>query len=103
MAKITKRTVDAIKTPEKRAWLWDGELKGFGIALRPTGVHSYCFNYRDRHGRLRNITVAKVGAITPEQARDKAKEHQRAVQDGRSPLAEKRAAKEALTVSELLD
>lgn len=101
--KISKRTVDAIKTPDRRRWLWDRELKGFGIALRPTGVHSYVFNYRDRHGTQRNITIAKIGAVTPEQARDKAKEYQRTVQDGRSPLAEKRSAKTAMTVNELLD
>lgn len=101
--KISKRTVDAIGTPDRRKWLWDRELKGFGIALRPTGVHSYVFNYRDRHGTQRNLTIAKLGSITPEEAREKAKEHQRTVQDGRSPLAEKRAAKEAPTVGELLD
>lgn len=103
MPKITKRTVDALALPEKRGWLWDTEIKGFGIALRPTGTHSYVFNYRDKHGRLNNVTIAKVGAITPEQARDKAKAYQRAVQDGRSPLADKRAAREAMSVDELLD
>lgn len=110
MAKISKRTVDAIRAPMPREdgkarqqWLWDGEIKGFGVCMRSTGVHSYVFNYRDRHGQARNITLGKVGSLTPDQARKKAEDHRAAVRDGRSPLAEKRAAKVAMTVAELLD
>lgn len=102
--------MDAIKTPSpqengkpRQVWIWDGELKGFGVCVRSTGVHSYVFNYRDRHGRARNITLGKVGTLTPDQARKKAEDHRSAVRDGRSPLAEKRAAKEAMTVGELID
>lgn len=110
MPKITKRVVDAIETPEPRPngkprqqWLWDGEVKGFGICLRSTGVHSYVFNYRDTFGRSRNITIGKVGSQTPEQARRKAEAYRNAVRDGRSPLAEKRARARAMTVDELLN
>ncbi len=102
-AKISKRVVDALATPEKREWLWDIEIKGFGIALRPTGTHSYAFNYRDKHGRLTNITIGKVGSMTPDEARKAADRLRRDVMDGRSPLAEKRAARQALTVGDLLD
>lgn len=103
MPKITKRTVDAIVTPEKRGWVWDTEVKGFGIATRPTGTHSYVFNYRDRHGRMRNVTIGKVGTMTPDEARKRAEKLRRDVQDGISPLAEKRAARKALTVNDLFD
>lgn len=103
MRKITRRTVSALATPTKRGWVWDAELKGFGIALRPTGTHSYVYNYRDRHGRLRNITIGKIGSMTPDEARKRAETLRRDVADGRSPLAEKRAAKAAMTVSDLFD
>jgi integrase len=103
MAKITKRTVDALKTPGARAILWDSELKGFGIVLRPTGIHSYVFNYRNRSGDERRITIGQVGSLTPHQARQKAEEHRDTVRDGRDPQNEKRAAKAAMTVGELLD
>ncbi|MCZ8133429.1 MAG: site-specific integrase [Rhodobacteraceae bacterium] len=103
MPKISKRTIDGITKPEKRQWLWDTELKGFGVALRPTGTHSYVFNYRDKHGALRNITIGKVGSMTPDEARKQADKLRRDVIDGRSPIAEKRAAKTAMTVGELLD
>ena len=103
MPKIGKRTIDGITKPEKRQWLWDTELKGFGVALRPTGTHSYVFNYRDRHGALRNITIGKVGSMTPDEARKQAEKLRREVTDGRSPIADKRAAKTAMTVADLLD
>lgn len=103
MPKISKRTMDAVETPAKRQWLWDTELKGFGVALRPTGTHSYVFNYRDKHGALRNITIGKVGSMTPDEARKQADRLRRDVMDGRSPMAEKRAAKTAMTVGDLLD
>ncbi|NJL50471.1 MAG: site-specific integrase [Blastochloris sp.] len=103
MAKISKRLVDGLKPPEKRSWLWDGELKGFGIALRPTGVHSFVFSYRDKHGRQRCITIGKVGGLTPDAARRKAEEHRRSLIDGHDPLAVKQADRAALTVGDLLD
>lgn len=103
MPKISKRIVDGLKSPLKRSWIWDSELKGFGIALRPTGTHSYVFSYRDRYGSQRSITIGKVGGLTPEAARRKAEEHRRAVVDGVDPLALKQADRTALTVGDLLD
>ncbi len=103
MPKITKRVVDALITPEKRRLVWDSEIKGFGIVLRATGTHSYVFNYRDRHGNLRNITIGKVGSMTPDEARRHAEKHRRDVSAGRSPLAEKQAARAAMSVGELID
>lgn len=103
MAKISKRVVDALEKPERQRWLWDTELKGFGICMRPSGVHSYVFNYRDKFGRQRNITIGKIGAVTPDIARKKAEEHRRTVFDGHDPIVEKAKAREALTVGELFD
>jgi integrase len=101
--KISKRTVDALGTPEKRGWAWDAEIKGFGIALRSSGVHSYVFNYRDAYGRQKNITIGKVGSMTPDEARRRAEKLRRDVSDGRSPVDDKRTAKLAMTMGELFD
>ena len=30
-AKITKRTVDGVKSGERDAFVWDSEVKGFGL------------------------------------------------------------------------
>lgn len=103
MPRIAKRLIDRIETPDKRHIIWDDKIAGFGIVLRPTGTHSYVFNYRDKHASMRNITIGKVGTMTPDEARKRAELLRRDVMDGRSPIAEKRAAKQAMTVGELLD
>jgi hypothetical protein len=44
--KITKRTVDATQPADKRVFLWDTEVKGFGLQVLPSGIKSYVFrNY----------------------------------------------------------
>jgi len=103
MPKIAKRLVDAIDTPDKRRIIWDDQIAGFGIVLRPTATHSYVYNYRDRYGVQRNVTIGKVGSMTPDEARKRAERLRAEVMDGRSPLAEKRAARQAMTVGELFD
>ena len=103
--KITKRVVDAAKPdPEKRlCFVWDGELKGFGLCVLPTGVKSYTFQYRTPEGRARRITIGKHGDWTPDQARRKAADYRELVRAGGDPAGQKRALLEAATVGDLLD
>ena len=103
--RITKRVVDAAKPdPEKRlCFVWDGELKGFGLCVLPTGVKSYTFQYRTPEGRARRITIGKHGDWTPDQARRKAADYRELVRAGGDPAGQKRALLEAATVGDLLD
>ena len=103
MARITKRLVDGCAVPEVRQVLWDDTLKGFGVILRPSGVHSFVFSYRNAKNRKRNITIAKVGTIAPDMARQKAEEYRALLLQGRDPLEEKQVARDRLTVSGLID
>jgi len=104
MPKISKRTVDAAKPdPARRVILWDNTLKGFGLIVLPSGVKSYIYNYRTKHGRQRRATIGKHGTWTPDEARNHAASMHRLVADGRDPLVERQAARNALTVDELLD
>ena len=103
MARITKRLVDGCAVPEVRRVLWDDTLKGFGVILRPSGVHSFVFSYRNAKNRKRNITIAKVGTIAPDMARKKAEEYRALLLQGRDPLEEKQVARDRLTVSGLID
>ncbi len=102
MARITKRLVDAAQVPEVRHIIWDDTLKGFGVILRPSGVHSFVFSYRNATNRKRNITIAKVGTIAPDLARRKAEEYRALLLQGRDPLEEKQGARDRLTVSGLI-
>ena len=105
MARINKRTVDAIRPdPDgKRSMIWDDKLPGFGVVIRPTGVASYIYNYRNAEGRSRRLTIARVGEVTPDKAREIAEGHAATVKGGGDPLDNKTTARNAITLGGLLD
>ncbi|MCU7933050.1 MAG: site-specific integrase [Candidatus Thiodiazotropha sp. (ex Codakia rugifera)] len=104
MEKITKTMVDRADPEEVRYFIWDVEIKGFGLLVLPSGVKSFLYQYRNSAGRTRRTTIGKYSAtMTADLARKQAKKLRRAVEDGRDPLEEKKANKEALTVTELLE
>jgi len=104
-ARITKRSVDAFPTPAKdegEARLWDTDLKGFFLRVYPSGRRVYALKYRSGPSQ-KIFTVGVHGSpFTPETARAAASAALRRVSDGEDPTAEKRAAREALTVSALI-
>ena len=114
LAKITKRTVDALKPGSKDLFLWDTELKGFGLKVTPGGNKVYVLQYR-KGGRVRaegahasnrwhptkRVTIGRHGSLTPEQAREKARELSGAVTSGGDPAALVAAEKSAPTVAAL--
>lgn len=105
-AKITKRSVDALRPTEegREAVLWDAELKGFGVRVQRGSVKSYILHYRMGAGRgasLRKLTIGKHGSPwTPEMARAEAKRLLAIVAQGKDPVATNR---ESLTVGQLCD
>lgn len=104
MAKLNKRSVDAIKPEPKRDIVtWDDDLVGFGLRVKPSGVKSYLIQYRNRDRVSRRYTFAKHGVLTPDEARDRARKLLSAVTDGHDPAAEKAEPNAALTVRELAE
>jgi hypothetical protein len=73
VAKITKRTVDALKPGAKPFVAFDDDVKGFGLRVMPSGVKSYILEYRPGAGgrgvAKRRLTLGRHGAMTAEQAR----------------------------------
>ena len=72
--KITKRVVDAIKADGTDFYVFDTELIGFGVRVRKTGGMSDVARYRagsGKHAPVRRVTIAKVGKVTPDQARER--------------------------------
>ena len=45
-AKITKSAVDAVEAGGADQFLWDSELKGFGLKVTPAGNKVYILQYR---------------------------------------------------------
>lgn len=101
--KITKRMVDAAQPRAKRFFIWDSELKGFGLLVLPSGVKSYAYSYRTPQGIKRRITIGQHGTWTAEEARAKADDYRDLVKHGGDPLGDKQAERAAPTVSDLLD
>ena len=73
MAKITKRTVDALVGQERERVVWDDDLKGFGVRVHPSGRRVYIVKTRYR-GRVIKMTIGPHGAVTPSYARVRAAE-----------------------------
>jgi plasmid stabilization system protein ParE len=91
MARLTKRVVDAAEAGSAAVFIWDDEIKGFGLRIAPGGTKSYVLNYRAGHGRKalqRRITIGKHGSPwTPEQARQEARRLLGTVAAGDDPAA----------------
>lgn len=104
MTKLTKRTIDALKPDRRRdTFLWDGELRGFGVRVKPSGTKTFIIQYRNIEGRTRRCVIGQYGVLTVEQARDLAQRKLAAVIDGADPSAERHAIRQGLTVSALCD
>lgn len=105
MPNITKRFVDALKPakdgPDVVAW--DDALSGFGVRVKPSGVVSYLIQYRNKSGVSRRYTLGKHGVLTPQEARDLAKDKLADVRRGADPAGDKAAGLRDLTVGALFD
>jgi integrase len=104
--RITKRVVDGLKVEASEYAVWDAQLPGFGVRVRPSGSMSYVVVYRAGSGRgapFRRFTIASVGKTTPESARQRAQAILAAVAHGRDPAGEKTDERGAPTVAELAD
>ena len=99
--KITIRSIETIKPADRDVFVWDGELAGFGLRVKPSGVKSYVIQYRNKHNESRRLTVGRYGVLSPEAARTKAKKLFADIQDGADPVRERKEAREAETVAEL--
>lgn len=100
MAKITKRAVEAALPQDDDVFLWDQELRGFGVRVKPSGVRSYVIQYRNGHGRSRRLTIGTHGRLTAEEARYEARQLLSKVARGADPAGEKKSLREAPTFAD---
>lgn len=99
LGKISKRTVDAMTPGEVENFLWDTDLKGFGLKMTPAGKRVYILQYR-HNGRLRRYTIGPHGPLTPDKAREEATRLLGMVATGQDPMTQKAAAKAVPTLAE---
>ena len=103
MANLTKKIVDALKCTGMDVVHWDDREGRFGLRITAKGARSYVIQYRNAQGRSRRLTIGRHGTWTAEQARIKAGELLRRVDEGADPAESKLADRAAITVAELCD
>lgn len=106
MPKLTKKAVDgAAPDPASRdRFVWDTEVRGFGLKVSAAGTKTYVLQYRTAAGRSRRYSIGKHGSPwTCDEARGRAVTLLRDLAAGTDPLEEKAAAKAVVTVADLAD
>ena len=104
MARVSKRTVDALKPAlDRDVLLWDDDLPGFGVRCRPSGAKSYFLKYRTQGGRQRWLTLGLHGPLTPDQARREAQRKKAAISAGDDPSGERQRKRHENTVATVAD
>ena len=87
--KLTKNIVESTALPKKgQAFLWDSELRGFGLRLTPAG-RAYIVQGRV-NGVSRRISLGRHGIITLQEARRKAQKELSSMLEGIDPAIEKK-------------
>src|SRR3954463_13409107 len=91
MPKLTKRIVDAIRPdPGRDVFMWDDELKGFGVRVKPSGAGAFIVQYRTPERHTRRMVLGRIGVLTPEEGRRLAREKLAAVAGGADPSTDRR-------------
>jgi len=102
--KLTKRSVDALESHDRRQFVYDSELRGFGIDVTPAGTKTFFVQYRTaggRRGRVRRYILGRYGVLTVDKARKRAREVLGTVAQGVDPAIARQERHDAPTVREL--
>ena len=102
--KLTKKNIDRLPKSKKThgTRYYDAELKCFGIVTYPTGRKSFFIEYGD-HGHRRRMTIGVYGRLTPDEARELARQKMADVSKGADPLDELQKRRHELTFGEWAD
>lgn len=103
MPKLTEKLVAALAPQAEEYVVWDTDVIGFGVRIRPTGSKSFILMYR-RGGKKRKHTMGPLRAdYGVKEARDRAGDLLHGLRAGVDPQDAKAEERGALSVSELAD
>jgi len=100
--RLTKRTVDTAEIGAKDTYIWDTELKGFGLKVTPKGRKVYITQYRIGR-RSRRVTLGVHGILTTEEARQAAKITLGQVSSGIDPATDRDKAKAGFSAEAIFE
>ena len=101
--KLTKSAVERLSPTDADYVVWDANLPGFGVRVKPSGVKSYVVQYRNRQtGASRRKTIGQHGPLlTFHQAHERARITLADALKGNDPIADDRAIRTAPTMNDL--
>ena len=83
MARFTKTTIAKLLTDRQAGIHWDDDLGGFGLRIYPSGAAAFVVDFRLRGSRAkRRIVLGQADELTPQTAREKAKEVKASARQG---------------------
>jgi integrase len=102
-SKLSKTVVERLLPGTADYVVWDVELPGFGLRVKPAGIKSYVVQYRSRRtGASRRKTIGQHGPLLSfHKARERARIILADALKGNDPVADDRAARGEAAVSQL--
>ncbi len=100
--KLTKAIVVGADPGPKEYFLWDSEVRNFGLRIQPTGRKTFVYQYRFNR-RARRLMIGPADVVPVSLARDLAREAVVKVIRGTDPAEEREAARKAITVTQLAE
>ena len=91
--KLNKQVIATTKPQDREAIIWDREVPGLGLRVTPNGAKSFILKTRIGRGRsapIKKPTLGKVGDLTLDQARIKAREWKVLAASGIDPTRNKK-------------
>ncbi|MCK9276242.1 MAG: tyrosine-type recombinase/integrase [Syntrophales bacterium] len=100
---LKKNVIENAELPVKgQSFLWDDELKGFGVRLTPT-ARTYIVQARVK-GVTRRVTLGKHGVLALQEARKRALRELSKMSEGIDPIKEKKRAKaQSVTLEQVVE
>jgi integrase/predicted DNA-binding transcriptional regulator AlpA len=101
--RLTRKIVEGAEPGPRELKIWDADVSGFGVRIRPGGHRGYILQYRFA-GRTRRYQIGAHGSPwTVETARERARILVGQIAGGEDPLDIKIASRTELTVAQLCD
>lgn len=103
--KLSRSIIEKAAAEDREVVLWDVQLPGFGVRIKPSGSKSYVVQYRTRGaGVTRRKTLGPYGPLLSlHEARDEARKLLAEVIKGYDPVSDIKARRDEATFQHLAD